>query len=72
METEFKQIVRVENPDNKDVIECWYRQVPSEIKFLNKGLEMIIDTNTVMVLFPELFKILNLLKYDPKFYSRLA
>ena len=62
MEEEFKQIIRVENPDNKDVIECWYRQVPSEIKFVNKGLEMAIDTNTVMVLFPELFKILTLIR----------
>ena len=59
---EFKKMIEVINPQNQDKIECWYKQVPSEIKFINKDQEMIIDTNTVMVLFPELIKLLNLVR----------
>ena len=59
---EFKKVIEVINPENNDKIECWYRELPSEIKMANNGLEMIIDTNTMMVLFPEMIKFLTLIR----------
>ena len=58
----FKKVIEIINPENEDKVECWYKKIPSEIKLVQKGIEMIIDTNTMMILFPEMFKFFQIIK----------
>ena len=59
---EFKKVIEIINPDNGYKIECWYRQLPSELKLIHEGTEMTVDTNTMMLLFPEMMKFLTLVR----------